>query len=74
MRRAQAQALTDSFGQDDQAKRPLRHELTKPGDPLALRGIPLVGAAAGAIWETSPHVEAERRLMRAHRLSERTDY
>lgn len=71
MEKRQAAILVEAL--DAHPQRSLRHEITKPGDPLALRGVPLVGAAAGAIWETAPHVEAIRRIARAERLREQTE-
>jgi len=69
---AQAQVLADTV--EDTDTRPLRHELTKPGDPLALRGIPAIGrSVSGAIPDTNPEQETIRRLTRADRIRERTE-
>lgn len=47
------------------AKTTAKYEMTKPGDPDAMRGVPLVGAAAGAKPETVPHIEGVRRADRS---------
>lgn len=47
------QAVTESREDDEQKP---RHELTKPGDPEKLRGIPVIGrGVGGAIKGSSPH-------------------
>lgn len=71
MERRQAQVLTEALDADPSRKMPLRFELTKPGDPLALRGVPLVGAAAGAISHTQPENETVRRISQRERINER---
>lgn len=47
LERLQAHALTST---PLDPRKPLRHELTKPGDPIALRGIPVIGrGVTGAV-------------------------
>lgn len=74
LERAQATALLETLQTNTSDTLPLRHELTKPGDKQALRGVPLVGAGAGAIWGTSPHGAGLARLSRADDIRERTHW
>lgn len=61
MERLQSAVLLDALADQPDAKVPLRHELTKPGDPLALRGIPAIGrGVGGAVAGTQPEREALR--------------
>lgn len=72
LERAQAQAVLESLTTSDEPL-PLRHELTKPGDADALRGIPAIGrSVAGAIPGSNPEQETIKRLMRADSVRQRT--
>lgn len=72
MERAQAAVVLDSLTTSDEPL-PLKHELTKPGDADALRGIPAIGRnVAGAIPGSNPETETIARIMRADRLRQRT--
>lgn len=72
LERAQAAVLIDSLATNTSHALPLRHELTKPGDTEQLRGIPVLGAAAGATADSLPHVEGARRADRAAVLRAKT--
>lgn len=72
LEREQATALLDVLATNTGDKLPLRHELTKPGDTAQLRGIPVLGAGAGAIRDTLPHIEAARRIDAAIKLRDKT--
>lgn len=72
LERDQATALLDVMATNTSAALPLRHELTKPGDTAQLRGIPVLGAGAGAIRDTLPHLEGPRRADRLSDLRART--
>lgn len=63
LERRQAAVLLSVVEDEPEGKPlPLRHELTKPGDPRALRGIPAIGrAVGGAIAGTQPEREVTRR-------------
>lgn len=55
------------------AKLPPRYELTKPGDPHALRGIPMYAkGVGGTVRGTAPEQEAIHRISRAERITEAT--
>lgn len=44
---------------------------TKPGDPLALRGVPVLGVMGGVIRGTQPEQEAVKRIGRLEDIRER---
>lgn len=74
LQRVQAAVLLERLDRDPDAALPLRHSLTKPGDPLALRGIPAIGrSVSGAIGQTQPEQETVRRITQRERLRERTE-
>jgi hypothetical protein len=59
MLRAQAAVLRDAVEATPEKPEPIRRELTKPGDPQRLRGIPAIGpSVAGAIPGTNPATAA----------------
>ena len=72
LHRAQAQLLANTVDVEDSPN--LRHELTKPGDAEALRGIPAIGrSVSGVIAQTHPEQETIRRISQRERLRERTE-
>lgn len=72
--RKQAAVLSNALILDPDAKLPLRDELTKPGDPDALRGIPAIGMSVrGVIGGSDPFDETARRDEQARRLREKTE-
>lgn len=73
MIRAQSAALMAALDADPDATPPLKHELTKPGDAEALRGIPAIGrSVSGAIPGTNPEQATIARISRNEHLRERT--
>lgn len=60
LERRQAAALDAAIAAEPEGKPlPLRYELTKPGDPRQLRGIPAIGrGVGGAIRGTQPEQAA----------------
>jgi hypothetical protein len=70
MLRIQAKVLADAIAANPDKPLPLRRELTKPGDPRRLRGIPAIGpSVGGAIPGTNPEAAAIAAVTREERLA-----
>lgn len=69
MERAQAGVLLAALEANPTASLPLRHELTKPGDKDALRGLP---AVARGVSGAQPGTDPLREVLRKERRRERS--
>lgn len=68
-RRDQARVLDDAVQAEPEGKPlPLKQAITKPGDPMKLRGIPAIGRGVGGVV---PGTSPEGALLAKERAAER---